>query len=76
MTEQCNKRCKRTVHHYLNRVREQAMERVRIWAYLQRCNNKKPPPKLARQVFARTRLHEAWLQGWSGSFLLPVLERQ
>ncbi len=50
-------------------------EFIRIAAYKSRCTGDKALSRTVRKLFARTQLHRAWLQGWTGSFLLPVLER-
>jgi len=50
-------------------------EPLRIWSYSQAAEGKKAVPKLVRKLFVRTQIHLAWLQGATGSFLLPVLER-
>ena len=50
-------------------------EPLRIWSYSRAAEGKKTVPKLVRKLFARTQIHRSWLQGDTGSFLLPVLER-
>ncbi|MEZ9614856.1 MULTISPECIES: hypothetical protein [Vibrio] len=52
-----------------------SFEYVRINAYKTAGVGKKPLPKFMRKLVARTTLHRAWLQGSTGSFLVPVLER-
>jgi hypothetical protein len=52
-----------------------SFEFVRIGAYNAVCRGKKPVSRLLRKLVAKTNLHRAWLQGNSGSFLLPVLDR-
>lgn len=54
----------------------QSFEIVRISAYNQRGSSRKAPPKVVRKLFARTQIHRAWLQGWTGSFLVNVSERE
>jgi len=52
-----------------------SFEFVRITAYKAVCKGKKQAPRQLRKLVAKTNLHRAWLQGHSGSFLVPVLER-
>ncbi len=52
-----------------------SFESVRIYAYTCSSLGKKPVPKIIRKLLARTLLHRAWLQGHTGSFLMPVLDR-
>jgi hypothetical protein len=54
----------------------QNYESIRIWAYTQRRLGSKPLHKAARRLLARTNIHRAWLQGWTGSFLVSVLDRE
>jgi hypothetical protein len=54
----------------------QSFESVRIWAYNQRGLGRKPLHKVIRRALARTTIHRAWLQGWTGSFLVSVLDRE
>lgn len=53
----------------------QSFEWVRIWAYKQRCFSRRPVDKRVRKLLSKTNIHRAWLQGWTGSFLVSVLER-
>ncbi|MFV8386925.1 hypothetical protein ACNO5E_22755 [Vibrio parahaemolyticus] len=52
-----------------------SFEAVRISAYKATSVGRKPVPRIVRKWLARTNIHRAWLQGHTGSFLLPVLER-
>lgn len=53
----------------------QSFEIIRIWTYNQRGLGRKPLNHAIRRLLARTNIHRAWLQGWTGSFLVSVLER-
>lgn len=50
-------------------------ELVRIYAYKSSGLGKKPVPKIIRKLVAKTKVHRAWLQGHTGSFLVSVSER-
>ncbi|OEE35322.1 hypothetical protein A1QO_00755 [Vibrio genomosp. F10 str. ZF-129] len=51
-------------------------EFVRMWSYKRRALGKSTLPKVVRKVLARTTIHRALMQGYTGSFLLYVEERQ
>lgn len=53
------------------RANNSMLEFIRLRAYLA----SKPMPRWLRKMCARSSVHRAWLQGHTGSFLLPVLER-
>jgi len=52
-----------------------AYESIRMKAHMDSIFGKKPLPKFLRRLFARRAIHYAWLQGHTGSFILPVMER-
>ncbi len=52
-----------------------SFELVRIYAFTSVALGKKPVPRIIRKLAAKTMLHRAWLQGYTGSFLLSVLDR-
>ncbi len=53
----------------------QSFENVRLWAYSHRGLGRKPLHRVIRRILVGTAIHRAWLQGWTGSFLLSVLDR-
>ncbi|MDA0152362.1 hypothetical protein OH460_08610 [Vibrio sp. Makdt] len=52
--------------------RKSSFEWVRINAY----QSQIIPPRFMRKLMGRSPIHRAWLQGVTGSFLVPVLERK
>lgn len=61
--------------YYAQKLDRDSFEFIRISSYKSAAKGKKPLGKRVRKILAKTKIHRAWLQGRTGSFLLSVQER-
>lgn len=52
-----------------------SLEPVRVYAYKEASKGRQGLPRFFRKMIANSKFHRAWLQGQTGSFLMPVMER-